>query len=104
MAQHAPLRHDRREIVEREHRVHARQRAHVTRIDAADQGVRMRAAHERRVQQPGQLDVVDEASAADEQRAVLETGNARSDQAAHRPAAQSDSALAARAMTSLGVA
>ena len=63
----------RREIVEREHRVHARQRARVTRIDAADQRVRMRAAHERGVQQPGQLDVVDEASAADEQRAVLET-------------------------------
>ena len=38
------------------------------RVDAADARVRVRAAHEGRVQHAGQLDVVDEAAAAGEQR------------------------------------
>jgi hypothetical protein len=43
----------------------------------------MRAAHERRVPNPGDGDVVDEAPFADEQRAILNAGNARSDQSSH---------------------
>ena len=38
----------------------------------ADQRVRMRAAHERGMQQAGQRDVVDEAALAAQQRLVLE--------------------------------
>ena len=53
------------------------------RADPADRGVRMRAAHERRVPHPGARDVVDEAPLADEQGAVLEARNARSNQSTH---------------------
>ena len=67
MAQHAPLDQHRREIVEREHRVHAGQRQRVARVDSADQRMRMRAAHERGMQHAGQRDVVDEAALAGEQ-------------------------------------
>ncbi len=91
-------------------------------VDPADRSVRMRAAHEGRVQHAGKRDVVDEAALADEQGAVLQPRNARSDQSTHVldrvsrfaarafvrlhrvNVAQSDIALAALAMTSLGVA
>src|SRR5262245_49149914 len=43
----------------------------------------MRAAYERRVQQAGQPDVVDETAAAGEQRTILEPGQARADQSGH---------------------
>ena len=42
--------------------------------------MRMRAAHERRVQHAGHHDVVDEAPAPAQQGIVLEAGDARSDQ------------------------
>src|SRR5258708_39294513 len=83
MAQHAALDEDRREIVEREDCVNPWQRQRVMRADPADRGVRMRAAHERRVPHPGARDVVDEAPLADEQGAVLEARNARSNQSPH---------------------
>ncbi len=78
----------------------------VARIDAADQRVRMRAAHERGMQQPGQRDVVDEAAVAGQQRPILEPGNARSDQSAMHDLdpLNPPCALAALAITSLGVA
>ncbi len=63
--------------------MYARQRYRVLDVDPADRGVRMGAAHERRVPYAGNCDVVDEASFADEQRAVLEARNARSDQSTH---------------------
>src|SRR5512139_248273 len=112
MAQHPALGEDRREIVEREHRQDTRQCQGVAGVNSADRRMGMRAAHERRMQDACKRDVVDEPSLADEQGAVLETRNARSDQSAHVLArlrfavtdAQSDIALAALAMTSFGVA
>ena len=71
-------------------------------IDAADQRVRMRAAHEGRMQRARRSDVVDEARTAGQQRLILEPRDARSDQLAHWPSLEI--ALAARAMTSFGVA
>ena len=71
------------EIIEREHRVHARQRQRGILRDAADQRVRMRAAHEASVQHAGHRDVVDEAAVPPQQRVVLEPGDARSDQRNH---------------------
>ena len=41
-------------------------------VDAADGGMRVRAAHERRLQRAGEAQVVDEARAAREQRPVLD--------------------------------
>ena len=60
------------DVVEREHGMDARQGERRLLVDAADQRVRMRAAHERDVQQAGQRDVVDEAALAAQQRFVLE--------------------------------
>ena len=42
------------------------------RVDAADQRMRVRAAHEGRVQHAGKLQIVDEAAAALQQRQVLD--------------------------------
>jgi hypothetical protein len=103
MVQHSPLREHRRDVVEGEHGVDAGQRQRRARIDGADRGVRMRAAHERGMPGAGGRDVVDETSLADEQRPVLETRNACADQASHA-GCQSAIALAALATTSLGVA
>src|SRR5262249_58122959 len=85
VAEHATLGEYRRKIVEREHRVNARQRQRAVRVDPAERGVGMLTAHERRVPRPGTRDVVDEAALADEQGAVLEARNARSDQSTHVP-------------------
>ena len=104
MAQHPPRAKDRREIVEGEHGMDARQCARPGGIDVADRGVRMRAAHECGVQQARQHDVVDEAAAAGEQGPILEPRNSRSDQCIHAGRHQSNKALVALAMTSLGVA
>jgi hypothetical protein len=51
--------------------------------DPSDRSVRMGAAHERRVPHAGNCNIVDKAAFADEQRAVLEARNARSDQSTH---------------------
>jgi len=80
MAQHPPLDHRRCQIVEREHRVHTRQRERGTGVDRADRGMGMRAAHEGRVPRAGNRDVVDVASLADEQGMILEARDARADQ------------------------
>ena len=55
-------------------------------VDAADQRVGMRAAHERDVQQAGQRDVVDEAALAAQQRFVLQAIDAGADQRGHERA------------------
>ena len=79
MAQHAPLGHDRRDIVKREHRVNARHCERVLDVDITDRGVRMRTAHECRLPRPGERDVVDEAAFADQQRPIFETRMAGAD-------------------------
>ena len=79
-ADHAPPLHDRRELVEREHRGNAGHRAGGAGIDAADQRMRMWAAQEGRMQHAGARDVVDKARAAGQQRMVFKARNARSDQ------------------------
>ena len=100
-AHHAPLPQHRSEIVERQHGDDAGHRACRVGIDAADQRVRMRAAHEGRVQRAGRGNVVDEPRAAVEQRKIFEPRDARSDLLAHWPSLEI--ALVARAMTSFGV-
>jgi hypothetical protein len=70
--QHAPLGEHWREIIEREHRVHAGQGERGGLRHAADRGVRVRAAHEARVQQARHLHVVDVAAAPAQERLVLD--------------------------------
>jgi hypothetical protein len=77
------LRQHGREIVEGEHRVHARHRERRALVDPLDQRMRMRAAHESGVPHAGQRDVVDEAAAAAQQRLVFETFGARADGRSH---------------------
>ena len=98
---HAPLPQHRGEIVERQHGDDARHCAGRDRIDATDQRVRMRAAHEGRVQRAGSGNVIDEARAAGQQRKILEPRDPCADQLAHWPSLEI--ALVARAMTSFGV-
>ena len=62
----------RRKIIEREHRVHARRSARSAGVDAADQGMRVRAAHERGFQHAGKIQVIDEAAMPGEKRTVLD--------------------------------
>src|SRR5262249_9127042 len=83
MAQHAPMREDGREIVEREHGAHARKRERVVSLYGMDRGMGMRAAHECRMQHAGNGDIVDEAALARQERPVLEPGNALADQRRH---------------------
>ena len=63
--------------------------------------MRMRAAHEGRVQRAGRGNVIDETRAAGQQRKILKPRDPRSDQLAHWPSLEI--ALVARAMTSFGV-
>ena len=103
-ADHAPLLHDRRQIVQREHGGNARHRARGAQIDAADQRVRVRTARERRMQHAGGRNVVDETSAPAQQRMILKARNSRSDQFAHGPCHSLEIAFVALARTSFGVA
>ena len=80
---HAPLPERRREIVEREHRDHARLCAGRSGIDAADQCMRMRTAHEGGDQRAGRGNVVDETALAGQKRLVFQAQDARSDQFIH---------------------
>jgi hypothetical protein len=98
---HAPLPQHRGKIVERQHGDDPGHGAGRAGVDAADQRVRMRAAHESRVQRAGSGNVIDETAAAGQQRKILKPRDARSDQLAHWPSLEI--ALAARAMTSFGV-
>ena len=96
-----------RKIVQREHGMHAVERARRRDIDALDQRVRMRAAHEGDVQQIGKPDVVDIAALARQKRGIFEAPEARTDPAVallRRGRAQFVIARAALATTSLGVA
>jgi hypothetical protein len=52
--------------------MHARMRPGGARIDAADAGMRVRAAHEGCLQHAGQAQIPDEPAAAGEQRTVLD--------------------------------
>ena len=99
---HAPLPQHRGKIVERQHGDDTRHCARRAGVDATDQRMRMRAAHEGRVQRTGCGNVIDETGAAGQQRKILEPWDPRSDQVAHWPSLEI--ALVARAMTSFGVA
>src|SRR6202044_333530 len=61
--------------------VNSGRRRGVTGVDGADCGMGMRAAHEARMQQAGQRDIVDKAGASLQQGLVLDPMNALSDQA-----------------------
>jgi len=84
MAIHAAVAHDRSEIIERKNCMHARELAGWARIDGANDGVGVRTADEACVKQIGEVDIVDKAAAAPQQRLVLDTGNALSDQTSLR--------------------
>ena len=58
----------------------ARQRPRLVDVDARDEGVRDRAAHEHGVQHAGELDVVDVGARAGEDATVLGAGDARTDE------------------------
>ena len=83
MPHHAALGHDRREVVEGEHGVHARQRQRGILHDAADRGMRVRAAHEAGMQHVRHDDIVDEAALATQERRVFDAVDARPDQRSH---------------------
>ena len=68
-----------RHVARGEHRMNARHRQRRRRIDRADAGVRMRAAHEGRMQRARQLDVVDEARTAGEQSGVFDPRHPRAE-------------------------
>ena len=59
--------------------MHARQPARRAGVDAADGGVRVRTAHESRLQHFRELEIVDEAAAAPKERPVLEPQHAFAD-------------------------
>ncbi len=73
------LREQRRKLGEREHGVHAGMAPRRSGIDAADQGMGMRAAHERRLEHVGKFQIGDEAAGAGDQRAVLEAPDGAAD-------------------------
>jgi hypothetical protein len=60
--------------------MHAGQRERRRLVDAADRGVRMRAAHEGGVEEARHHDVVDVTAFAAQERLVLDAESARSDQ------------------------
>ncbi len=60
-----------------EHRAHAGHGPRRGRIDAPDAGAGERTAHERRVQHPGQRDVVDVGAVAGEEPGVFDPGDTR---------------------------
>ena len=66
------LRQQRRQIGEREHRMHAGISLRGPDVDAAEFGMRMRAAHECRFEHVGKTQIVDEAAGTREQGAILE--------------------------------
>ena len=68
-----------RQIAVRHDGVDARQRQRAGFVDAADSGMGMRAAQHHRVQHAGQLDVVDIAAVAGEQRRVLLAQDSRAE-------------------------
>jgi len=70
---HAALGHDRREIIEREHGVHAWQAERGDFRNTADRRVRVGTAHEARVQDTGHHDVVDETALPAQQRRIFKT-------------------------------
>lgn len=118
MALHATVAHDGSEIIERKNCMHARELAGWARVDGANDGVGVRTADEACVKQTGEINIVDKTAPAPQQRLVLNTGDALSDQTSLRhqtdangsfqtikEADSSYSAIAAAALarTSLGV-
>ncbi len=76
---HPALLEHRREIVEREHGNDAGQPARSVKLDAADQRMRMRTAHEGRRKRTRRDNVVDEARSPAQQLLILDARNARAD-------------------------
>jgi hypothetical protein len=76
MPHHAAVDHHGGKVVQRQHRVHAGQSQRRVLVDAVDQGVRMRAAHEGRMPGPRHGDVVDEAALAAQEWFVFQAGDA----------------------------
>jgi hypothetical protein len=73
-----------------QHRPHARQRARLGGIDAAQERMRERAAHEARMQQTRQFQIVDEPARAAQQLAIL--------QPQHRAAAEAGGRVSGHAL------
>ncbi len=73
---HPPLRQGRCDVVEGEHRGNAGQRQRRRPVHRGDQRMRMRAAHEGRVQYVGCRHVADIAAASGEERVILKAGQA----------------------------
>jgi hypothetical protein len=69
-------RHARRQIIRGQHGMDARHRAGRRRVDRADCGVGVRAAHEASVQRAGKPYVVDEAPASGQERRIFEARDA----------------------------
>ena len=85
-----------RHVLRGEHRMDARHRVRGARIDRTDARVGMRAAHERGVEQAGELHVVDEVRAPGEQGRVLDPQHAGAElPRAHVYGAPSATAMAA---------
>ena len=80
MALHATVAHDGSEIIERKNCMHARELAGCARIDGANDGVGVWTADEACVKQTRKVNIVDKTAAAPQQRLVLNTGDALSDQ------------------------
>ena len=100
------LRKHGRKIIQRQHRMHAVERARRGCIDALDQRMRVRAAQERDMGEIGKADVVDIAALAGEERGIFEAPEARTDPAVallRRGRAQFVIARVALATTSFGV-
>ena len=72
-----------------QHRPHARQRARFAGIDAAQQRMRERAAHEARMQEAGQLEIIHEPARAAQQSAILQPQHRRAAEAGRRVSAHS---------------
>ena len=80
---HAAVDHHLGDVVERQHRVDAGNGQGCFLVDAPDQGVRVRTAQERNMNRVGEMDVVDEASSAAQERLVFEAESAGADNGGH---------------------
>src|SRR5215471_15340790 len=85
MPHHAALGEHWREIVERQHRMHVRERERCRLVDAANRSVGVWAAHEGGVEQARHHHIVDVAALAAQERLVLDARDARADQHARPP-------------------
>ncbi len=85
-----------------EHRMHTRQRQRRLTVDAADEGVGMRAAHKGRLQHAGKMNVVDETAMAAKEIGVFQAANVFAERLCAqdaRPSALNRFAASSAAMT-----